>query len=90
MYVIENTKLAEMYFNNKYVPITLEYYLDSLEYIISNINKNIIIHRISGDAPKDKLIAPSWNLHKKWVLNGLEKRLRENDNFQGKNYTTTI
>lgn len=85
-YIVKNTKLEEMYKKNEYTPITLEYYLDSLSYIISHINSNIVIHRISGDAPKDLLVAPDWNLHKKWILNGLDKILKEKDLYQGKYY----
>lgn len=85
-YVIKNTVLANMYFNGEYNPISLEYYLDSLTYIITHISPDIVIHRISGDAPKDLLIAPEWNLHKKWVLNGFDKILKEKNLFQGKYY----
>ena len=85
-YVVKNTVLANMYLNKKYEPITLEYYLDSLAYIITHIRKDLIIHRISGDAPKDLLVAPEWNLHKKWILNGFEKLLKEKDLWQGKFY----
>lgn len=82
-YVVKNTKLNEMYKNNDYTPITLDYYLDNLEYIITHLNKNIIIHRLSGDAPKDILVAPDWNSHKKWILNGINKRLKEKNLYQG-------
>ena len=75
-----------MYFNNEYTPITLDYYLNNLSYIITHLNPNIIIHRISGDAPKDLLIAPEWNLHKKWILNGFEKKLKAENLWQGKFY----
>lgn len=85
-YVIKNTVLADMYFKGEYVPISLDYYLDCLTYILTHINPEIIIHRISGDAPKDLLIAPEWNLHKKWVMNGLDKILRTKDLWQGKFY----
>ena len=85
-YVVENTILADMYYAKEYTPISLEYYLKCLEYIIANIRPDIVIHRISGDAPKDLLIAPSWNLHKKWILNGFDKLLREKDIYQGMNY----
>ena len=85
-YVVKNTVLANMYLNKKYEPITLEYYLDSLAYIITHIRKDLIIHRISGDAPKELLVAPEWNLHKKWILNGFEKLLKEKDLWQGKFY----
>ena len=85
-YVIKNTVLADMYFNGDYTPITLDYYLNALTFIITHISPDIVIHRISGDAPKDLLIAPEWNLHKKWVLNGFDKILREDDLWQGKYY----
>lgn len=85
-YVIKDTALADMYFKGKYVPISLEYYLSCLTYIITHISPNIVIHRISGDAPKDLLVAPEWNLHKKWVMNGLDKILRNQDLWQGKFY----
>lgn len=88
-YVIKNTKLANMYYSNKYTPISLEFYLNCLEYILTHISPNIIIHRISGDAPKNLLIAPDWNLHKKWILNGIDKKLRNNNLYQGIYYKKT-
>lgn len=85
-YIVKNTDLADLYKNGKYTPITLEEYLDSAIYIITHINPNIIIHRFSGDAPKETLIAPEWNTHKKWVLNGLNKIMKEQNLFQGMYY----
>ncbi len=85
-YVVKNTELEKMYNAGKYNPISLENYLDALVFIITHINPNFIIHRISGDAPKELLVAPEWNLHKKLVLNGLDKIMRERDLWQGMNY----
>lgn len=82
-YVVRNTVLEKMYLSGKYTPITLEEYLENLVFVITNINPNIIIHRISGDAPKKDLVVPSWNLHKKLVLNGLDKILKERNLYQG-------
>ena len=85
-YVVKDTVLANMYYKYKYIPITLDYYLENLAYVITHLRPDIIIHRISGDAPKDLLVAPKWNLHKKWILNGFEKLLKEKDLWQGKYY----
>ena len=85
-YVVKNTALSDMFLSGNYEPISLDYYLDSLTYVITHISPNIIIHRISGDSPKDLLVAPEWNLHKKWVLNGFDKILREQNLWQGKYY----
>ena len=85
-YVVKNTVLADMFYNGQYLPISLEYYLDSVIYVLTHVNPNIIIHRISGDAPKDLLIAPEWNIHKKWVLNNVHKIMEERNLFQGMYY----
>ncbi len=83
VYVVKNTKLADLYYSGDYSPISLEDYLEKLTYVLTHISHNIIIHRISGDAPKDLLIAPEWNIHKKWVLNGIDKILKEKNLYQG-------
>lgn len=85
-YVVENTVLAEMYKNRDYEAISLDYYLESASYILTHISPDIVIHRISGDAPKDLLLAPDWNSHKKWIVNGLDKLLREQNLYQGMFY----
>ena len=85
-YIVDNTVLAKMYKSGKYHPIKLEYYLETACYILTHINPNIIIHKISGDAPKDLLLAPEWNLHKKWIMNGLDKLLKEKNLYQGMYY----
>ena len=85
-YIVKNTVLADMFYKDQYSPITLEYYLKSISYILTHISPDIVIHRVSGDAPKDLLIAPDWNSHKKWIINGLDKLLREQNLWQGMYY----
>lgn len=85
-YIVDNTVLNNMYKEKTYTPITLDYYIECASYILTHINPNIIIHKISGDAPKDLLIAPEWNAHKKWIMNGIEKYLRDNKLYQGMYY----
>ena len=82
-YVVENTVLSDLYKKGKYEPISLDYYLESLVYVLTHISPDVVIHKVSGDAPKDLLVAPSWNVHKKWILNGLDRMLRERDLYQG-------
>lgn len=86
-YIVRNTKLEELYKTEKYIPLRLEEYLEGCAYVITHINPNVIIHRVSGDSPKDLLVAPSWNLHKKWIINGLDKLLREKNLYQGMYYS---
>ena len=85
-YVVDNTYLASLYKEGKYTPITLDYYIEKACHVLTHISPDIIIHKISGDAPKDILLAPSWNLHKKWILNGIDKYMNENNLTQGMYY----
>ncbi len=85
-YVVEYTQLYQLYKEENYSPISLEYYLECLCYIITHISPEVVIHRISGDAPKDILVAPSWNSHKKWIMNGFNKKMIDEDLWQGKYY----
>ena len=82
-YIVKNTKLEELYKNKIYSPISLEEYISAACYILTHINPKLIIHKLSGDAPKELLVAPSWNSHKKWILNGIKKYMNENDLYQG-------
>lgn len=85
-YIVKNTKLEEMYLNGIYRPIELDEYLHSCAYILTHISPGLIIHRVSGDAPKNLLVAPEWNRHKKWIINGLDKLMKEKDLWQGMEY----
>lgn len=89
-YIVENTVLESMYKKGEYTPLKLEEYIEKLIYIITHLNPNFIIHRISGDAPKDILVAPDWNIHKLWILNNIDKILCERDLWQGKFFSLTL
>ena len=87
-YIVKNTRLHEMYEKREYMPLELDEYFEDLTYVITHLNPNIVIHRICADAPKDILVAPEWNAHKKIVLNGFEKLIKERDLWQGSFYFT--
>ena len=83
LYVAKGTVIEKMYNAGTYKPLTLEVYLDRLEYIITRLKPEIVIHRISGDSPKDLLVAPDWDSHKKLVLNGIERNMKLHGTTQG-------
>lgn len=82
-YILKNTTFSQMYHDGEYTPITQEYYVDCVAKIIKNLNKDIIVHRISGDPPREELVAPAWVTHKKLVLNAIDKKLKEENIIQG-------
>ena len=46
----------------------------------------MVVHRLTGDAPRELLIGPMWSLKKWEVLNAIDKALEDNDIWQGKNF----
>ena len=82
-YIIKNTKLEQLYNSGEYKPLELDYYVNKVCEIISHLRKDIVVCRITGDAPKDILIAPTWNLHKKIILNSINSALESKNIFQG-------
>ncbi|MBC8079485.1 MAG: TIGR01212 family radical SAM protein [Gorillibacterium sp.] len=57
---------------------------DSLELL----PPGMIVHRLTGDAPRDQLIGPMWSLKKWEVLNAIDAELTQRDTWQGKRYLT--
>ena len=67
--------------------LTQEEYVDLICTAISRRPQNMVIHRLTGDAPRQLLIGPMWSLKKWEVLNAIDKGfLKDNDIYQGKNF----
>ncbi len=58
----------------------VELIVDSLELL----PPEMIVHRLTGDAPRDLLIGPMWSLKKWEVLNAIDAELARRDTWQGK------
>ncbi len=83
IYVMEGTRLAEMYRAGKYTPPTLDEYAEGAAYIISHLHPDIVLHRITGDCPRELLIAPDWNVNKDGIIAAINKKLEEKGISQG-------
>ena len=85
-YVLKNTMLEKLYLEGKYSPITQEYYVDTVAKILERLSPDMVIHRITGDPPRDTFVSPEWATHKKIILNAIEKKLKEENIYQGDLY----
>lgn len=82
-FIEKDTGLYELYKQTKYSPISYEEYMEELVYIITHINKDVVVHRITGDPYLPNFVAPEWMSHKKKVINHIESILEERDLYQG-------
>ena len=85
LHVIENTRLAELYERGAFKALDQEAYIGLVVKAIEKLPKDVVVHRLTGDGSRKTLIAPKWPLNKRGVLNGIDKRLRALDTWQGKN-----
>ena len=83
LHILKNTDLADYYVDHPFDIFTLDSYVDLLLKCIENLNPEIVIHRLTGDGPKDLLIAPTWSLHKRKVLNTIAHEMKVLDIRQG-------
>lgn len=84
LHVLKHTDLAAYYEEVGFPVYTLEEYVELVIDCLELLPQDIVIHRLTGDGPKDLLIAPMWSTRKRSVLNLIHKRLQERNTYQGR------
>lgn len=83
LHVLRNTDLAEDYLAGRFSVMTLEEYLPLLADCVRRLPPDMVVHRITGDGPKNLLLAPLWTGNKRLVLNAITRYLKEEQVQQG-------
>ena len=86
LHVLKDTELAKDYEARLFESMSLEDYVKSVVDIIEILPTDMVIHRITGDGPRDLLIAPMWSTNKKNVLNSINREFIRRNTYQGKEY----
>ncbi len=84
LHILKDTPLAKLYEKEKFPVLTRSEYVDIVIEQLERLRPEIVIHRITGDPPKDDLIAPNWLLKKFCVLNEIDKEMVKRNTYQGK------
>ena len=84
--ILKDTKLAEIYKDNKFKLISRDEYInivcDQLEYL----REDIVVNRITGDPKVSDLIEPDWLIKKVTILNDIDKEMKRRNTYQGIKY----
>lgn len=83
IYVMEGTRLAEMYRDGEYIPPSREEYVRLAAKTIASLREDMIVHRITGDCPDGMLVAPEWNRDKNRIIEEIRKTLERDGLRQG-------
>lgn len=83
LHILKNTALADLYEKEPFPVFTLEEYAECILHCIASLREDIVIERITGDGPKELLLAPVWSRGKRLVLNTINNELKSRNIFQG-------
>ena len=89
LHVLKGTDMALDYERGLFETLTMESYLTLLIACLERLSPDIVVHRLTGDGPKDLLIAPVWSSAKRTVLNELHRRMKLENTWQGRLYHST-
>lgn len=90
LHVLRGTDLGILYEQGEFTEVlALEAYVDLLISCLELLPGDLVIHRVTGDGPKNLLLAPIWSTNKKLVLNRIHNEMKLRNTYQGK-YTCAI
>jgi len=86
LHLIKDTPMVNLYKQGKLKFISKDKYIELVVDMLELFPPDVVIHRLTGDGPKDLLIEPLWTLKKWEVLNAIDSELKRRDSWQGKYY----
>ncbi len=86
LHLMKHTPMVKLYERGELEFLSQDDYIDLICKSISILPEDMVVHRLTGDAPRDLLIGPMWSLKKWEVLNAIDKTLVDNEIYQGKDF----
>lgn len=90
LHVLRGTPLAKIYEREPFSLLSQDEYISLIADVIEILPAEMVIHRLTGDAPRKDLIAPLWSLKKWEILNAIDLELERRESWQGKRNGITL
>lgn len=87
LYAVKNTPLVDQVERGEVTLMPRDEYIETLIDFLELLPPTTVVERISGEAPPDYFVGPSWCLDKPAVRAALEERLLARDTWQGKAFS---
>lgn len=87
LHLMKKTPMMKQYEKGELHFISREEYTKIVVDMLEILPPEMVVHRLTGDAPPDLLVEPKWTLKKWEVLNGIDKELVARNSWQGKFYS---
>ncbi len=86
LHLLKGTPLVKLYENDDLKFLSMDEYVSLVCESITLLPPAMVVHRLTGDAPRNLLIGPMWSLKKWEVLNAIDKKMKEDNLYQGLNF----
>ncbi len=73
LHVLKGTKLCDMYYRGEVAVLERDEYARLVADCLALLPESTVIHRLTGDGDKQKLVAPLWSADKKATLGAIAK-----------------
>ncbi len=83
LHVLEGTPLGDLYKGGEIAVLEQAEYVALAADFLERLPAETLIHRLTGDGPRDLLLAPLWSLNKWEVLNAIDGELERRGTCQG-------
>jgi hypothetical protein len=90
LYAVKNTALADQVASGEVALIDRDTYVSTVVDFLELLPPTCIVERISGDAPPDYFVGPSWCLDKPAVRQAVQCELGRRDTWQGKQWVVPV
>jgi hypothetical protein len=84
--VLEGTPLGDLYQQGGIKVLEQDAYVSLAADFLERLHPETFIHRLTGDGPRDLLLAPLWSLNKWEVLNAIDAELEKRGSHQGSEF----
>lgn len=88
LHLMKDTELLKLYESGGLEFLNMEQYVRLVSESIAILPESVVIHRLTGDSPRDLLVGPMWSLKKWEILNSIDAYLEREDIYQGLYYST--
>lgn len=86
LHVLEGTPLGELYKQGHVPMLEMQEYVELAVDFIERLHPDTLIQRLTGDGPRNILLAPLWSMNKWEVLNAIDDELARRGSLQGDKY----
>ena len=83
LHLIKNTPMEQLYNEGGLEFMGKDDYIDVICEAVGLLDPDMVVHRLTGDAPRELLIGPMWSLNKWEILNTIDSELERRNITQG-------